>query len=76
MGSKHSTSDNQALNKDVNKKDNEELVGYTKEETNSNKFNSNGVVNKSPGDPGYSWHHHTPQGRKVLSQLTDQFYMD
>ena len=35
-----------------------------------------GVVNKRPGDPDYSWHHHTQEGRKVLSELSDQFYMD
>ena len=35
-----------------------------------------GNINKSPKDPEYSWHHHTPAGRKVLSELSDSFYMD
>lgn len=31
---------------------------------------------KSKNDPDYSWHHDTLEGRKVLSSLTDAFYMD
>lgn len=35
-----------------------------------------GIVNKSPNDPDYNWHRHTPQGRKALSEMSDSFYMD
>ena len=31
---------------------------------------------KSKNDPGYSWLHDSLQGKKVLSSLTDAFYMD
>ena len=43
-----------------------------------NKFNrpSQKREHKNKGDPGYSWHHDTQEGRKVLSSLTDAFYMD
>ena len=56
----------------------EELIEYTEEgnnKTNKFKADDNSVVNKSPGDPGYSWHHHTKEGRKVLSGLNDEFDM-
>ena len=35
-----------------------------------------GNTNKNKNDVGYSWHHHTPEGRKVLSEMSDSFYMD
>ena len=35
-----------------------------------------GNTNKSPNDKDYSWHFHTPAGRKVISELNDSFYMD
>lgn len=31
---------------------------------------------KSQSDPNFSWHHDTLKGKKVLSSLTDAFYMD
>ena len=35
-----------------------------------------GNTNKSPNDPDFTWYHHTPQGRRVLSEMSDAFYMD
>ena len=35
-----------------------------------------GNTNKSPNDPGYDFHLNTSSGRKILSNLNDELYMD
>ena len=57
-----------------------------KKRTSSNKIHKHsksrdqsshtGYENLSPSDPGYSFHHNTPQGRAILSAMTDEFYMN
>ena len=63
-------------NKDDNNiKSSKESTGYDYRNTTTWSLYNN-PVNKKPGDKGYSWHHHTKEGRHVLKGLDHFFDID
>ena len=88
MGVSQSKSQNK--NQDSNSKkfnsDEKNIPNNSTNDANNtdNKLSTDNIFNKdierggykSKNDPGYSWHHDTLEGKKVLSSLTDAFYMD
>ena len=82
MGSKHSKLENQCENNSNSNFNSNEKVSLKRQARISHKgsFTQNKIKNASPSepesDPNFSWLHDTLQGKKVLSSLTDAFYMD
>ena len=81
--SKNQDSNSKKINNDAQNIPNNSTNGANDTENKSSKVKDN-IFNKdierggynSKNDPGYLWHHDTLEGKKVLSSLTDAFYMD
>ena len=76
MSSSQQNNSNTVNNVNVNDKEIKEKIYEDKYTNTWNTGWHPGNTNKSKDDPDFSWHHHTPEGRKVLSGLSDSFYMD